>query len=99
MPVWRLEPINPDDHHWRARTYVGPLSVRAVDEDKARALAASQFGIAAEKLPGMEVPRTPWLYSWLATCKRIAASEFEEDGPDTILGPEEALSKVSSDEQ
>ena len=94
MPIWRLEPINPGDHHWRASTYVGPLSVRAADEDKARALAASQFGIAAEKLLGTEVPRTPWLYSWLATCKRIEASEFEEDGPDTILGPEEALSKV-----
>ncbi len=94
MPIWRLEPINPDDHHWRASTYVGPLSVRAADGDKARALAASQFRIGTEKPPGAEVPRTPWLYSWLATCTRIEASEFEEDGPDTILGPEEALSRA-----
>ena len=94
MPIWRLEPINPGDHHWRASTYAGPLSVRAADEDEARALAASRFGIAAEKLPGGEVSRPPWLYSWLATCKRMEASEFEEDGPDTVLGPEEALSKV-----
>ncbi len=94
MPIWRLEPINPDDHHWQASTYAGPLTVRAADEDKARELAASQFRIGAEKPPGAEGPRTPWLYSWLATCTRIEASEFEEDGPETILGPEEALSRA-----
>ncbi|MAF94578.1 MAG: hypothetical protein CMM60_02315 [Rhodospirillaceae bacterium] len=49
MPIWRLEPINPDDHHWRASTYAGPLTVRAADEDKARELATSQFRIGAEK--------------------------------------------------
>ncbi len=68
--------------------------MRAADEDKARELAASQFRIGAEKPLGAEVPRTPWLYSWLATCTRLETSEFEEDGPDTILGPEEALSKT-----
>ena len=92
MPIWGFEPINPDDLHWRASRYVGPLTVRAADEDKARELAASQFRIGTEKSPGAEVPRTPWLYSWLATCTRIEASEFEEDGPETILGPQEALS-------
>ncbi len=89
-----LEPINPDEHHWRARTDAGALGVRAANEDKARELVASQFRISAVKPPGVEVPRTPWSYSWLATCERIEASEFEEDGPDTILGPEEALSRA-----
>ena len=95
MPIWRLEPINPDDHHWRASTYSGPLSVRAAEEDKARKLAASQFRIDAENHLGAEVPRTPWLYSWLVNCTRIETSEFEEDGPEPILGPEEALSRVT----
>jgi hypothetical protein len=94
MPIWRLEPINPENYHWQASTYAGPLSVRAADEDKARELAASRFRIDAEKLPGADVPRTPWIYSWLAICEQIKVSEFEEDGPDTILGPEEALSRV-----
>ncbi len=94
MPIWRLEPINADDHHWQASTYAGPLTVRAADEDKARELAASQFRLRAEKPPGAEVPRTPWLYSWLATCQQIEASEFEADGADAILGPEQALSKT-----
>ena len=94
MPVWRLEPINLDDHHWRASTYAGPLTVRAADEDKARELAASQFRMGAEKPPGAAVPRTPWLYSWLVTCTRMEAAEFVEDGPETILGPEAALSRA-----
>ena len=75
MPIWRLEPINPDDHHWRASTYSGPLSVRAAEEDKARKLAASQFRIDAEKHLGAEVPRAPWLYSWLVNCTRIETSD------------------------
>ena len=94
MMIWTLEPINPDDHHWQASTYAGPLTVRAADEDKARELAVSQFRIDAEKPLGAEVSRTPWLYSWLATCTRIEASEFEEDGPEAILGPQEALSRA-----
>ena len=94
MPIWRLEPINPADSHWQASTYAGPLYLRAADEDKARELAASLFRIGAGKSPEAEVPRTPWNFSWLATCERIKVSEFEEDGPNTILGPEEALSKA-----
>jgi hypothetical protein len=94
MPIWKLEPINLDDHHWRASPHAGPLTVRAADEDKARELAASQFRTGAENSLGTEVPKTPWLYSWLATCTRLEASEFEEDGAETILGPEQALSKA-----
>ncbi len=94
MPIWRLDPIHSDDHHWRASTYIGPLSVRAADGIKAREVAASAFRIGAETFAAKDVPRPPWLFPWLATCERIEASEFEEDGPDTILGPEEALSRA-----
>ncbi len=85
MPIWRLDPIHPDDHHWRASTYTGPLSVRAADETKARELAASAFRIGAETAASRDVPRAPWLFPWLVTCTRIEDSEFEEDGPDTVL--------------
>ncbi len=94
MPIWRLEPINPADFHWQASTYAGPLYLRAADEDTARELAASQFRSGAGKPPGAAVPRPPWNFSWLANCERIKVSDFEEDGPDTILGPEEALSRA-----
>ena len=36
----------------------------------------------------------PWLYDWLATCELAKQSGFDEEGPDTILGPEEAMAKA-----
>ncbi len=86
MPIWKLEPINPDDDHWSASLYNGPLLVRADDEDIARELATSDYRVGSEK--------SPWLYAWLTNITRIEDSEYDEDGPDTILGPEEALAKA-----
>ncbi len=86
MPIWKLEPINPDDDHWGASTYNGPLFVRAADEDIARELATSEYRIGAEK--------SPWLYAWLTNITRIEDSDYDEDGPDAILGPQEALAKA-----
>ncbi len=86
MPIWKLEPINPDDDHWGASTYNGPLIVRAADEDIARELATAEYRIGTEK--------SPWLYAWLTNIIRIEDSEYDEDAPDTILGPEEALTKA-----
>ncbi len=94
MPIWKLEPVNPDEHHWRASTYVGPVIVRAPDEATAGSVAANAFGIAAEKPPGAEVPLLPWVHSWLVTCVRLENSDFDEEGPEAILGPEKALSRA-----
>ena len=94
MGIWKLEPVNPSEVHWRASTYVGPVIVRAPDEIKARWVAVEAFGIAAEKLPGAEVPLLPWTYSWIVTCVQLEDSGFDKEGPDVILGPEEALSWV-----
>ena len=94
MALWKLEPVNPSEHHWRASTYIGPVIARAPDELEARSLAVDSFCVAAQVLPGMDTPLLPWAYKWLVTCERFAESGFEEDGPDTILGPEEALAKV-----
>ncbi len=94
MPIWRLEPVNRDEHHWRASTYVGPVIVRAPDEATAGGVAGDAFGIAAEKLPGAEVPLSPWIHPWLVTCVRLENSDYVEEGPDTILGPDKALSRA-----
>ena len=94
MPIWKIEPVNPDEPHWRASTYVGPVIVRAADKVRARGVAAEAFGIAAEKPPGAEVPLVPWDYSWLVTCVRLENSDFDEEGPEAILGPEKALSRA-----
>ena len=96
MPIWKLVPINPDDFHWGASTYIGSVFVRAADEDKARELAASEYYIGVMKPPMTEIPKPPWLYPWLANCTRVDDSEYDEDGPDAILGPEEALSRAHS---
>ncbi len=94
MPIWKLEPINPDDDHWTACRYVGPLFVRAADDDGARELTALQYAKGEEKLSGGNVPKTPWLYAWLATCTRLEDSEYDSDGPDAILGPAEAINAL-----
>ncbi len=88
MGIWKLEPVNPDDDHWRASTYVGRLIVRAPDEDKARSLATAAFWGTAEKPPGEEMPRPPWGHPSKVTCVRLEDSGFDEEGPDGILGPE-----------
>ena len=93
MPIWRLEPINLEDFPWGASTYTGSVIVRAADEDKARDLAASEYRIGVINPPLTEIPKPPWLYPWLTVCTRIEDSVYEEDGPDTILGPEEASSR------
>ena len=50
MPIWKLEPIDPNDDHWGASTYNGPLFARAADEDIARELATSEYRIGAAKV-------------------------------------------------
>ena len=94
MPIWKLDPINIDDEHWTASRYVGSLFVRAADDDGARELAAMAYRIGEGKLPSDTVPKMPWLYAWLANCTRVENSDYDEDGPDAILGPEEALSRA-----
>ncbi len=94
MPIWKLEPINPKEDHWRASTYTGPVFMRAPDETKARGLAAEAFGIVAQLLPGAEVPLLPWVHSSVVMCVQLEKSDFDEEGPDAILGPEAALSRA-----
>ncbi len=91
MPIWKLEPINPDDEHWTASRYVGSLFVRAADDDGARELACR---IDEGKLSSGMVSKTPWRYAWLANCTQVEDSEYNEEGADAILGPEKALSRA-----
>ena len=94
MAIWKLEPIEPYVPQWRGSEYVGPLFVRAQEGADARGLAARAFGKTPEILPGVDEPLLPWLYDWLATCELARLSGFDEEGPDAILAPEEALAKA-----
>ncbi len=93
MRIWKLEPVNTSEDHWRASTHVGPVIVRAPNETKARSLADDAFGIIPQYLGGAD-PLPPWNYSSIVTCVQLEDSGFDEEGPDEILGPEEALSRA-----
>ena len=94
MPIWKLDPINPDDEHWTASRYVGPLFVRAADDDRARELAAMACQIGKGKLSSGMVPTMPWRYAWLANCTQVEDSDYNEEGADAILGPVKELSRA-----
>ncbi len=92
MAIWQLDPIDSSDHNWRASTYVGRVIIRAPDEQRAREIATYALRIAAERIPGMEVPIVPiipWAYGHLVECERIEAGTHKEDGEDAILEPSE----------
>jgi len=89
MAICQHDPIDISDHNWRASTYVGRVIIRAPDEQRAREIATYALGIAAEHIPGMEVPTIPWEYGHLVECERIEPGAHAEDGEDAILEPSE----------
>ncbi len=95
MPIWKLEPVTPKDLHWVASKYDGHVFIRAPDELRARHVATDAFGITPQHFGGSEIPLQPWIHS--ATCTLVEKSVFAEEGPDTILGPSEALSRAHPD--
>jgi len=97
MPIWKLEPVNPEEPHWRASNYDGHVFIRAPNVLMARDIACSAFGISAEHFGESETPLNPWVHFVTVTCTRVEISVFDEEGPDTILGPPEALSRAHPD--
>ena len=94
MTIWKLKPVDPGDHNWRASKYAGTVFVRARDKDTARFLAMKAFGKFVELTPDKKIPLQTWNLDRFATCEHVADSGFEEDGPDEVLGPDEALAKA-----
>ena len=45
MAIWKLEPVNPDEHYWQESTYVGYVIVRARDEAGARGYRGGFSGL------------------------------------------------------
>ncbi len=87
MSIWLLEPIDTTNHNWRASSYVGPVLIRAANEQRARAIATCAFGRASRHVPGLDVPIVPWDYDGLSDCSRSNDTTFAEEGPDEILDP------------
>ncbi len=95
MPIWKLEPVTPKNNLWVASKYDGHVFIRAPDELRARHIATDAFGITPQHFGGSETPLQPWIHS--ATCTPVENSDFDEEGPDRILGPPEALSRAHPD--
>ncbi len=94
MPIWKLEPVNPEEPLWRASMYNGHVFIRAPYVLVARDIATKAFGISAEHFGESEIPLNPWVHFVTVTCTRVEKSDFDEEGPDIILGPPEALSRA-----
>lgn len=90
MNIWELTPLDPSDHNWRASTHSDRVVVRAETEERARHLASLAFGIAADMVPGAEVPLLPWHYDWLVAVQPVTSDKYDPDGEETILDPADA---------
>ena len=89
MPIWQLDPIDPNSPHWKASTHIGSVIARAPDEKRARNLCKLAFSIATERAhPGQDVLFPPWGQEQVVSCHRLEDSEYEDDGPDTIFEPD-----------
>jgi hypothetical protein len=87
MPIWKLEPVNPDSEHWAASTYKGTAIVRAANEDRAREVATGALGIAAPIPASHRTLYSPWQQADVVRCSRLQGRQFPEDGPEGILDP------------
>ena len=54
----------------------------------------SPFALPARLAGSLAPLDDPLGRSWLVTCVRLENSDFDEEGPEAILGPEKALSKA-----
>ncbi len=89
MSIWSLEPIDTSNDNWRRSRYCGPVLIRAADVQRARAIATLALGVAAEHVPGSEIPVNPWNKVDLVSCSRANDTTFDEEGPEQILDPPE----------
>ena len=88
MPIWKLTPIDKTSDHWRASTHKDYVIVRATSEGEARAEATSEFIIATKKVPGADIPFSPWDQQNLVSCQRLENSNYDERGPAAVLYPD-----------
>ena len=87
MPIWKLEPVDPDDDLWSNFSHSGAVIVRARDGTAARAVAEVKLAPLWGPLPGSLHGTSPWQYLSLSSCQRFEDSGYEEDGPDELLHP------------
>ena len=87
MPIWKLEPVDPDHNVWSDFSHVGSVIVRAPDESAARSIAEVKLGPLWGQSAGSYHGASPWQDLSLSSCQRFEDSGYEEDGPDELLHP------------
>ena len=85
MPIWKLEPQNPDSPHWQASTYEGTVIVRAASEQDARHVVMQAFTKGSPQVE--DTLLNPWGQEPLVFCTRVHDSGYDEDGQDEVLEP------------
>ncbi len=92
MKIFRLHPKENkmDDVNWQASTSKKPMVVRAVDENRARRIAALVCGIAVERgNPSQITPVNPWSkVMQLGDCVELEQYSYPLEGEEEILEPE-----------
>ena len=87
MPIWKLEPLDPNDDCWIDIFCRQPLIVRARDEPGARTVAEVECAPLLGPPPGKSHGTSPWQIDTLSSCSQVVGTEYEEDGPDELLIP------------
>ena len=87
MPIWRLEPCDPQDPNWEASSHRGAVVVRAPDETIARKTAEKAFGVKTRFPLGKGVHAPPWCRPQLVRAQIIENAAYPAAGPVEILEP------------
>ena len=86
MAIWQLSPIDLSDPSWEASSHRGVAIVRAPDEETARYVAQSAFGVMTRfKHHPRLVP--PWTRAELVHVSQVEDQRFDLDGPSGVLVP------------
>jgi len=88
VPIFKLTPLDPENHNWWASIYKGAVIVRAESENRAREIAYLAFGRVPELVPGLPMSANPWGGSTgTASCEPLKDADFDQEGEEAILSP------------
>lgn len=87
MPIWRLEPCDPQDANWEGSSHRGPVVVRAPSEAIARETAERAFGVKSGFPLGKGMHAPPWRRPQLVRARLIESPIYPAEGPVEVLEP------------
>jgi hypothetical protein len=95
MAIWKLSPIDATDPRWGVSTHKGAAVIRAPDEQTARAVASTAFGLATFIAHGRATTiHPPWRYAGMVSAERVTGAPWPEEGEVEILDPAAANDEI-----